>query len=79
MSKDYALILICLVKILHLRHSSESCVNLRPLTPESSSPATLVTEHILFCLCIVIFLFSFIDVISVNTVNVITFVNSAKQ
>ena len=27
------------------------------------------TEHILFWLCIVIFLFSFIDVISVNTVN----------
>ena len=40
--------------------------------------ATLVTEHILFCLCIVIFLFSFIDVISVNSANVITFVNSAK-
>ena len=40
--------------------------------------ATLVTEHILLCLCIVIFLFSFIDVISVNTANVITFVNSAK-
>ena len=41
--------------------------------------ATLVTEHILFCLRIVIFLLSFIDVISVNTVNVISFVNSAKQ
>ena len=39
--------------------------------------ATLVTEHILFCLCIVIFLFSFIDVISVNTA-VLIFVNSAR-
>ena len=35
--------------------------------------AALVTEHILFCLCIVIFLFSFIDVISVNTANVLIF------
>ena len=38
---------------------------------------TLVTEHILFWLRIVIFLFFFIDVISVYTVDVIIFVNSA--
>ena len=38
-----------------------------------------VSINILFCLCIVIFLFSFIDLISVNTFNVITLVNSAKQ
>ena len=40
--------------------------------------ATLITEHNLFCLCIVIFIFSFIDVISVNTAKVLIFVNSAK-